>query len=179
LSPAQVLKWKAAETASYGWTFWSFAYATPEAWLEQLAKISGPVFVLCSHSPSARDPDVHCGDRLASHFRHADADWQAMPEPHAMKVTNPFKRKGRALAFKVARVIPVPPQAPPFCVEWYSKGDRAWRSEAVPTRGEFLIRRGGSSRPRRVSAVLEIAAPYLAILKSDGFPVLDRTDGAS
>jgi len=96
-----------------------------------------------------------------------------------MKVTNPFKRKGRALAFKVARVIPVSPQVPPFDVEWYSKGDRTWRSDVLPTRGEFLIRKGGSSRPRRVSAVLELAKPYLAILKSDGRLTRDGADGGA
>jgi hypothetical protein len=168
LSPTQVLEWKASETARYGWTFWSFAYVPPQAWIEQLAGASGPVFALCSHSPAARDPDQHRGALLASHFRDVGIDdWQAMPEQHIMKVTNPFKRQGLALAFKVAHVFPVSPQVPPFEVEWYSKSDDAWRSDALPTRGEFLIRKGGRIRPRRVSAVLELAKPYLAFLKCE------------
>lgn len=166
LSAAQVLEWKRFETERHGWTFWSFVYSSSEAWLEQLASVSGPVFAFCSDSPGARDPDQHRGTLLASHFRYPrDGDWKAMPEPHIMKVTNPFKRQGLALAFKVARVLPVPPRVPPFEIEWYSKGDRGWRSDALPTRGEFLIRRGGSVRPRRVSAVLELVEPYLAVLK--------------
>ena len=179
LSPAQILEWKASETARYGWTFWSFAYAPPKAWLDQLASVSGPVFAFCSHSEAARDPDQHRGALLASHFRHVDdGDWQAMPEQQIMKVTNPFKRKERALAFKVARVLPISPQAPPFNVEWYSKGDRAWRSDVLPTRGEFLIRKGGRVRPRRVVAVLELEKPYLAVLKCESRPTLDEADGA-
>jgi hypothetical protein len=179
LSPAQILEWKASETARYGWTFWSFAYAPPEAWLDQLASASGPVFAFCSDSKAARDPDQHHGARLASHFRHVDdGDWQAMPEPHIMKVTNPFKRKDRALAFKVARVLPVSPQVPPFHVEWYSKGDRAWRLDVLPPRGEFLIRKGGRAQLRPVSAVLELTKPYLAVLKCESRPTRDGTDGA-
>jgi hypothetical protein len=101
-----------------------------------------------------------------------------MPEQHIMKVTNPFKRQGLALAFKVARVLPVSPQVPPFDVEWYSKGDRAWRSDVLPTRGEFLIRKGGRVRPRRVAAVLELEKPYLAVLKCESRPTHDGADGA-
>jgi hypothetical protein len=158
---------------------WSFAYAPPEAWLDQLASASGPVFAFCSHSPAARDPDQHRGTLLASHFRHVDnGGWQAMPEQHVMKVRNPFKRQGLALAFKVARVLPVSPQVPPFDVEWYSKSNRAWRSDVLPTRGEFLIRKGGRVRPRRVRAVLELAKPYLAVLKCESRPTRDGADGA-
>jgi hypothetical protein len=179
LAPAQILEWKASETARYGWTFWSFAYARPEAWLEQLASVSGSVFVFCSDSRAARDPDPLSGMLLASHFQNVDdADWQAMPEQDIMKVTNPFKRKGRALAFKVARVFPITPQVPPFDVEWYSKGDRAWRSDVLPPRGEFLIRKGGRVRPRRVAAVLELEKPYLAVLKCESRPTRHGADGA-
>lgn len=174
LSPAQILEWKASETARYGWTFWSFAYASPQAWLEQLASASGSVFAFCSDSKAARDPDQQGGALLASHFRHVDdSDWQDMPEQHIMKVTNPFKRQGLALAFKVARVLPVSSQVPPFDVEWYSKGDRAWRSDVLPPRGEFLIRKGGRVRPRPILAVLELAKPYLAVLKCESRPTRD------
>ena len=171
LSPGQVLDWKGSETARHGWTFWSFVYSSAEPWLGQLANVSGPVFAFCSDSPAAQHPDPHQGTLLASHFRYLhDGDWQTMPEPHIMKVTNPFKRQGLALAFKVGRVLPVPSQVPPVEIEWYSKGDRVWRSDSLPTRGEFLIRRGGSLRPRRVSAVLELVEPYLAVLKCGGRP---------
>jgi hypothetical protein len=173
LSPAQVLEWKHSETERHGWTFWSFVYSSSGAWLEQLQSVSGPVFAFCSDSPGARDPDQHRGTLLASHFRYLQGGaWQAMPEPHVMKVTNPFKRQGLALAFKVGRVLPVSPQVPPLELEWYSKSDRAWRSDALPTRGEFLIRRGGTLRPRRVSAVLELVEPYLAVLKSAPGPAI-------
>lgn len=93
-----------------------------------------------------------------------ESDWQPMPDPHLMKVTNPFKRSGQALAFKVSRVF-VPLTQPPFPVEWYWKAQNIWCPDHVPTRGEFLIRRGGTHRPRRVRAVLELSAPYLAVLR--------------
>ena len=75
-------------------------------------------------------------------------------------------------------MIPVSPQVPPFDVEWYSKGDRAWRSDVLPTRGEFLIRKGGRVRPRRVAAVLELEKPYLAVLKCESRPTRHGADGA-
>jgi hypothetical protein len=90
-----------------------------------------------------------------------------MPDRKIMKVTNPFKRQDLALGFKVSRVIAVEPVVPPFDVEWYSRGESCWRSERIPTRGEFLIRPGGTIPPRRVSAILELARPYLAVLKGE------------
>ena len=48
-----------------------------------------------------------------------------------------------------------------------ARSDRAWRSDVLLTRGEFLIRKGGRVRPRRVAAVLELVKPYLAVLKCE------------
>ena len=167
LSAAEVIEWKRSEAETYGWTLWSFAYApTAAAWLDQLAGLSSGVFAFCSDSPAAKDPDPHRGTVLATHYRYLnDDEWHEMPDPRVMKVSNPFKRRGLALAFKVRRVIPIPPAVPPLTIEWYSKGERRWRSDPLPTRGEFLIRRGGRLPPRRVSALLELAEPYLAILR--------------
>ena len=168
-SSSQVLKWKSGEVARHGWTFWSFVHSSSASvWLEYLANFQGTVYALCSHSPGARDPDTNKGTLLASHFRYLqDQVWYAMPDPDVMKVTNPFKRQGLALAFKVSRVIEIAPVIPPFGVEWYSRGDRNWHSDRVPTRGEFLVRRGGAIRARRVCAVLELARPYLAELRHE------------
>ena len=167
LSVAEILKWKRDETSRHGWTLWSFAYSrSASRWLSELAGCSGAVFALCSVSPAARDPDPYRGARLASHYRFLAEDaWHPMPDPRLMKVTNPFRRSGRALAFKVARVIELQPQVPPILVEWFSRSESRWRSEPLPTRGEFLLRSGGAVALRRVCAVLELAPPYLAEVK--------------
>jgi hypothetical protein len=169
LSTGEVLEWKGGEVERHGWTFWSFVYSSSaDLWLDLLAKARSPVFALCSDSPGARDPDSHQGTLLATHYRYFGNDsWQCMPDPRIMKVTNPFKRRGLALAFKVRRVVALKPVVPPFGVEWYSRGEQRWRSDPVPPRGEFLIRRGGNTPPRRVRALLELAPPYLAVLKRD------------
>jgi len=169
LSAAQVLDWKSCEVERHGWTLWSFVYSSSAAaWLDLLADVQGPVYALCSDSPGARDPDAHQGTLLASQYRYfPDTLWQQMPDPTIMKVTNPFKRQGLALGFKVIRVVRLEPVVPPFGVEWYSRGERSWHSEKMPTRGEFLIRRGGNTTPRRVCAVLELARPYLAVLRRE------------
>ena len=168
-SSAQVLEWKGAEVARNGWTFWSFVHSSSaDVWLDLLANVKGPVYALCSHSPNARDPDTNKGALLASHFRYLqETTWQRMPSPKIMKVTNSFRRKGFALGFKVSRVVEIEPIVPPFGVQWYSRGERIWRFDRVPTRGEFLIRRGGTMALRSVGAVLELAWPYLVELKHE------------
>jgi hypothetical protein len=167
LTVDQILDWKRSEVERFGWTFWSFAYSPSAAdWLDILANRRGPVYALCSFSTGARDPDVHRGTRLATHYRSIpETEWHPMPDPELMKVTNPFRRRGRALAFKVGRVLELPPQVPPFCIDWYSRTKKVWRSDRLPTRGEFLIRRGGPVPLRSVCAALELVEPYLAELK--------------
>ena len=91
--------------------------------------------------------------------------------PRGVRVPHPFRAgKKIASAFIVHRIMyPVKPfQRPP--VEWFSKGndgDGRWAQTKVPTRGEYLIRQGGAIAMRRVSAVLELRHPYLALVSSD------------
>src|SRR4051812_22465485 len=97
----QILDRKRAEAIRNGWTLWSFAY-TPSAgdWYSLLEDHTGPVHVLCSSSPTARDPRPDEDQYLASHYRGvADADWQPMPDREAMFVRSPFKRGGLSTAF--------------------------------------------------------------------------------
>lgn len=169
LTAQQILDWKGVETVRHGWTLWSFAY-TPSAadWHAILKEHSGPIHVLCSDSPSARDPKPVADQHRASHYRGvSDVDWQSMPDGETMFVTNPFKWGGMATGFVVRRVETVAAGVPPFGVSWYSKKESRWRDDPLPTRGEFLIRRGGAARLRSVSAVLELQPPYLAILRCD------------
>jgi hypothetical protein len=53
-----ILEWKAAEVERYGWTLWSFAAVDLTPWLGVLSASTGPIYVLCSDSPGARDRDV-------------------------------------------------------------------------------------------------------------------------
>jgi hypothetical protein len=104
--------------------------------------------------------------RYAEAYQFDDGEWQAMPERSAMNVTNPFKRMGAACAFKITRVISLAAaEVPPLTIEWFAKTTQSWRADRVPTRGEFLVRRGGDLAPRPIRAVLELAPPYLARLR--------------
>jgi hypothetical protein len=162
-----ILDWKTAEIERYGWTFWSFVYSDLNPWIDVLRESSGSLYALCSHSPSAVDPDKSASERWATEYKFSGEDaWQPMPDQKIMNVTNPFKRRGLAAGFKVKNIILVrPPIVPPFNTQWYSKADKNWRDDRLPTRGEFLIRRGGVQPARRVSVILEIVPPYLALLK--------------
>jgi hypothetical protein len=183
LTAAEILTWKGGEAKRNGWTLWSFVY-TPfvEDWHALLKDHTEPVYVLCSDSPLAQDPKPSADQRRASHYRRVpDHDWQPMPDEAIMHVTNPFKRNGMAAAFVVRRVTPITPSVPPVSVSWYSRSEERWRDDALPTRGEFLIRRGGATRLRAVAAVLELELPYLAYLKHEPASAnqpLQRTRGA-
>jgi hypothetical protein len=50
----------------------------------------------------------------------------------------------------------------PLAIEWLSRGK--WRADALPTRPEYLIRRGGNMVMRDVRAILELRPPYLAVV---------------
>jgi len=163
-----ILALKGGEAERCGWTLWSFASCDLMAWHQQLIGIAGPVYVLCSDSPGARDPDLYGRDeRHAQAYQLVGSDvWQEMPDRELMIATNPFKRRERACAYVVRKVIQiVAADVPPIKIEWYGKDKGEWSRERLPTRGEFMIRRGGEQPLRRVRAVLELAPPYLAVLR--------------
>jgi hypothetical protein len=171
-SPEDIINRKHSETERNGWTLWSFQYRRPEAldeWHRQLsfAKLRGPVVAFCSRGDSTVDPDrpgsltrtADCREyRLIG---HDDAHWR--PVPSLIRVPHPFgPKKTVASAFVVRRVhYPIKPfQA---FVEWFSQGN--WHQSEIPTRPEYLIRRGGKIAIRIVRAVLELQPPYLAVVK--------------
>jgi hypothetical protein len=169
LSVSEILEWKRTEVTKNGWTLWSFAYypaAAQRMWIRHLGASRHPILALCSASPGARDPDAHRGERRPTHYRFLEENsaWSQMPEADQLRVTNPFRRSGKALAFKVIRVVELAPQIPPFSVEWLARGKGEWSSRPLPTRGEYLLRRGGAAKLRPICVVLELAPPYLAEL---------------
>ena len=168
LSVDSILEWKRRDTERYGWTFWSFAGCRISAWLEILRDAVTPVYVLCSDSPNAKDPDTNKDVRFATSYQwEGDETWIPMPDRDLMSVTNPFKNKNMACAFKVRRVIDLTAgQRPEFSVEWYEKSNDQWRQHRLPTRGQFLIRGGSGPKVRPIRAVLELMPPYLARLRS-------------
>ncbi len=170
--PQQIIERKRGEIAVNGWTLWSFQYRRPQVldeWSRELQAVGGPTaLVFCSDSVRARDPaeagvPVETADCRSYRFVGED-EW--LPLPAGVRVLHPL-RGGRTLAsaFVVQRIVyPVKPFALP-AVEWLSKG--RWRQDRMPTRGEYLIRLGGTSPLRAVRAVLELRAPYLAVVSAD------------
>ena len=171
LSGKQILDWKTRETIVHSWTFWSFAYMKSLAvWADILAAQSPtkPVYVFCSHSPNSQDPASGQTFDTATHYQLVNQhEWLDMPDQSQMFVTNPFKHRGMASAFKVQRVyVPDAPIQLSLPIEWYSTQNKAWRSDLLPTRGQYLVRQGGAARLRSIAAVLELSYPFFATLKS-------------
>jgi hypothetical protein len=170
-SPEDIINRKRTETDKNGWTLWSFQYRRPDAldeWCRELsfAKPRGPVVVFCSMGHSTIDPD-----RPGTLTRTADCrryrfvgDESGQAVPSLIRVPHPFRPgKTVASAFVVRRVHhPIKLFQPPF-VEWFSRGK--WHESAVPTRPEYLVRRGGKIAIRNIRAVLELQPPYLAVVK--------------
>jgi hypothetical protein len=167
--PAQaILVRKANEIRANGWTLWSFQYRRMlDDWLRHLTSVpQEKVLVFCS-DPCGADPrqQVEC----RSHRLVGEREWRRLPEK--VKVPHSFPSgQTKASAFVVQRVIHPVARFDRPSVEWlsregewcggYQSGPR-WCA-GLPTRGEYLIRPGGSGRIRGVSAILELKAPYLA-----------------
>jgi hypothetical protein len=170
-TPEQIIERKRREIDLNGWTLWSFQYRRLEVlqtWcLEMAAAEPLTALVLCSDSAGAVDPaeaGTPVGTTDCRSYMSVGAEvWQ--PFPAGVRVPHPFKgEKGTASAFIVGRILyPVDFVGP--AAEWLSKGQ--WRQDRVPTRGEYLVRPGGTVPLRPVRAVLELRAPYLALVSAD------------
>lgn len=166
---ANILNRKAREISDTGWTLWSFQHRTPATvreWFNLIeASKVGPIYTICSDSPGAKDGAGavnHCTEYLLAHAK----DW--LPIPSTIQIPHPFNNTNTATAFVVKRLIHPAEELhnqPSFAVEWFSQGE--WRNDKVPTRGEYLIRRGGQLPLRRVAAVLELQAPYVVSVRAD------------
>ena len=169
----QIIERKRREIEVNGWTFWSFQYRRPEV-LDEWSALLGscgeqmPV-VFCSDSPSAVDP-ANTGTPVVptdcQSYRFAgQKEWCAWPK--GVRVPHPFRgEKCQASAFVIKQIAyPLLEPFPLREVEWLSKG--CWQTARVPTRGEYLVRRGGTISMRRVRAVLELREPYLATVSAN------------
>jgi hypothetical protein len=173
-TPKEIIQRKRAEIENNGWTLWSFQYRPMlKDWRrELLAAARDGVFVFCSEGNGAIDP-VREGNLSEAfycrtyRFVDQDSQWQSIPSN--IKVPHPFRpgRKKLASAFVVQRVIYPIELFPRPKVEWFSVQKGPWYDAKVPTRGEYLIRPGGTVEMRRVNAVLELRPPYLAIASAD------------
>ncbi len=166
-APSDILRRKCSEIEENGWTLWSFQYRTAEAlaaWRHESSSATKPILVFCSRGVSAKDPDRPGGRATTidcARYRWPDdQEWQ--PIPKLIRVPHPFGPDKRvASAFAVRRVHLVE-RFEPLPIEWLSRGK--WRAGAVPTRPEYLIRRGGNIAMRDVCAILELRPPYLAVV---------------
>jgi hypothetical protein len=173
-SASQIIQRKRRQIeANQGWTLWSFQRRRMlKDWYQELAASAGSeVRVFCSMGDGSTDPGATPGNQgnLCKSFLFVNDEktkWQAIPPE--VKVLHPFPPdKTLASAFVVKRVIyPVEAFDRPG-VEWYSLKKGPWRSEMVPTRGEYLIRPGGENLMRCAKVILELKPPYLAEVSSE------------
>lgn len=170
-TPEQIIERKRREIDANGWTLWSFQYRRPQIlaeWHSQLSVAGGAPCVFCSVSAGARDPaDVGqpVGTTACQSFQFVgEGQWR--PCPKGVRARHSFRgSKRRASAFVIERIVyPVEQFLLPH-VEWFSEG--RWREDRVPTRGEYLIRRGGKVSMRPVRAILELQKPFLAVVSAD------------
>jgi hypothetical protein len=156
---------KSREAQMNGWTLWSFRHRRSLNQWFALIRSAEPnsVYVLCSYSPHATDPKGKVS--YCKKYQLVDStEWRDVPS--TVSVPHPIGKGQYSSAFLVKRVLPLAqPEIPPVYVQWYSTGQNAWRGDSLPTRGEYLIRRNGGVALRPIRAVLELAYPYLALLR--------------
>jgi hypothetical protein len=172
-SPQKIIERKREEIAKNGWTFWSFQKRKDETfarWREELQPTNRrDIFVFCSDSRNALDP-AREGNKnqpfKCQSYRpmdDLDGEWRAIPA--GIHVPHPFRQNAHlASAFIVKEVIYPVETFSLTPVEWFSREKGPWRQDKIPTRGEHLIRPGGTFPMRKISAVLKLKYPYLAVL---------------
>lgn len=180
-SAEQILARKAREVEANGWTLWSFQHRPMlDEWHQQLAReTSDSAFVFCS-AGGGKDPIDRGGLAQAvdcqSYRFVGETEWRSMPAQIRVPHTFP-SGEGRASAFVMRRIVHL---AEPFelHVEWLAKNGE-WRHDfplgntrrpGIPSRGEFLIRRGGTSLMRPARAILELRPPFLATVSTGLVP---------
>lgn len=179
-APDEILNRKEKEVSAHGWTLWSFQQRrseTLEMWLTALKDVQDkPVFVFCSDSPGAIDPQDKLDqeqivtNQMREYRASSSQDWSAIPA--AIIVPHPGKSTATAFKVKAIRRIPHKLRQAGLTIEWLEKSG-IWRSDIFltglhyPNRGETLIRRLNDSpaRLRPIKAVLELEPPYVVVLK--------------
>jgi hypothetical protein len=161
----EIIARKRDEIDANGWTFWSFQMRrTLSSWHNEIM-LTKPqkVLVFCSEGKGASDPSgaVEYG---SSYCMIDDDSWQAVPS--AIKIPHPIGKKYEASAFVVADIVHPIKAIELFPAQWHTLNGGPWRDDIIPTRGEYLIRRGGSLNIRRYRAVLVLKAPYLAVVST-------------
>lgn len=143
-----------------GWTLWSFRHRKSlDLWRSMLPK-SRPVYVLCSDSPKAQDPQT---PPLYARFFRSGSHKVFRPIPRGVSVPHPSTAAGLGSAFVVDKVInfDADETRPHFGVRWFCVETSKWRTDNLPTRGEYLVRTPGPVRTRSIYAVLRLRPPYI------------------
>jgi hypothetical protein len=165
----EIISRKRTEIGVNGWTLWSFQYRRQEIleeWFRHLSNVRNPV-VFCSMSLNAVDPastGIPVEPRECLAYRSCgEIVWQTIPP--GVKVRHPFRGKRKQASAFVIKQIIHPAEFDCPNVQWLSKG--VWQESRLPTRGEYLIQRGGSQPMRAVRAFLELQPPYLAVVSAE------------
>ncbi len=158
-----ILERKKREIHNNGWTFWSFQYRNTDLWIKELSQFEDKIYVLCSDSLTTTDPKgqvVNCSEYKTD----VDSDWTSIP--YGISVPHPKGNKPLASAFVVRRIfINTEIHQPTFKVSWFSTMNQEWRNDSLPTRGEYLIKKGGNVSLRKIYAVLELNHLYIVTLR--------------
>lgn len=163
----EILERKKGEIAKNGWTLWSFQHRTQETlgiWLDEVqrkkrAKKRVKIYVYCSAGKGSKDTKSR--PKYCSYYIPINS-LQEKKIPSKIKVPHPMKGKSKTgTAFMVKHII-YPDTKKRIAVEWYKDGK--WEKRKLPTRPEYLIKRGKGALMPEYSVILELEYPYLAVV---------------
>lgn len=147
-----------------GWTLWSFQgrpRETIDKWIKEIKNNDQRVFILCADSEGAKDPSSK--KFYAKQYQFVDSnEWMNLPS--VISIPHPFGKRNTASAFKIKAIYKPEEIKLPEGIKWLCMDGR-WREDVLPTRPEYLIKSRGECKLRKVYQILELAPPYLAILR--------------
>lgn len=82
-----------------------------------------------------------------------------------MKFHTLFGKRDYACAFVVKAIYEPEKIKIPEGIKWFCVRDKKWREDNLPTRGEYMTKSGGKCKLRKIYQILELAPPYLAVIK--------------
>jgi hypothetical protein len=158
-----IVQRKRADTATHGFTYWSFAAARPErvfAWRKELAArgIRTCAAVCCGDTPV--DPTTESTQvTWAKEYSEDLVSWR--PMPHRMTSFHNPRGAGIASAFVVNEVA-APEARVARPTRWFRAANHAWEESRVPTRGQYLVEHPAeSTKGQRVRLVLTLGDPFV------------------
>ena len=153
----RLLKGREKRLKKNGWTLWSFQFRYLELWFQEIKKSNANnVIVFCSDGRGSNEPKGET--KKFTRYKTLD-DNEFKVIPNEVVATLHSNKKGSA--FIVKNIIYPTKGNEKKAIEWLEKNGK-WRTDKIPTIGQYLIKPGPGRNMGNYRAILELQYPYIA-----------------